>query len=224
MKRKRKRKIVGIILGAIFILGILLFYFLQTYWVHRKFHQTEEIECVHLLGWFTMEDRLKGERHTLTEPQPGDILVTLSTHSVGWRHGHAALVIDEDTTLECVTWGTKSQLCDIEHWETYSNCALLRVKGVTPEEQQAVVEYALEHLQGVDYHLSAGFIGEKAPVPEAPQFGLQCGYLVWYAWNYMGYDVDSDGGRLVTSYDLLHSELLEVIEIYGIDQNLEPIQ
>ena len=34
-----------------------------------------------------------------------------------------------------------------------------------------------------------------------------------------GYDLDSDGGRLVTSADLLHSDLLEVVQVYGMDYN-----
>ena len=68
---------------------------------------------------------------------------------------------------------------------------------------------------GVPYHLSAGFIGAKAPETDAPYFGVHCAYLVWYAWNHFGYDLDSDGGRLVTASDLLHSDLLEVVQLYG---------
>ena len=185
--------------------------------VQEKFFLNPRTECVPLLGWFTMEDRLTDVTYTLMDLQPGDILVTVSTHSLGWRHGHAALVIDEDTTLECVTWGEDSMLCDTDNWKNYSNCAVLRIKDVTTQQQQQVVEYALENLQGIPYHLSAGFIGEKAPEPKDRSFGLQCAYLVWYAWYQMGYDLDSDGGRLVSSYDLLGSELLEVVQIYGMD-------
>ena len=173
--------------------------------------------CTPLLGWFTREDRLADGTAVPVDLQPGDILVTLSTHTAGWRHGHAALVIDKDTALESIILGTDSCLVSTNRWYTYSGYAVLRVKGATPELQQQVVQYSLEHLQGVPYRLCAGFLGSKAPEPDAPQFGLHCSYLVWYAWNRFGYDLDSDGGRLVTSHDLLHSNQLEVIQLCGMD-------
>lgn len=224
MKKRCKNKI-WFVFVAVILMGWLSLYFLQTYWAHRNYkNPTDEVYCEHLLGWFTMEDRLVGKRHRLKDVQPGDILLTLSTHSMGWRHGHAGLVIDENTTLECVTWGEVSCLCNLRHWETYSNVALLRIKDVTQEQQQAVVAFALEHLVGVEYRLFAGFLGEKAPAPKEERFGLQCSYLVWYAWYQMGYDTDSDGGRLVSAYDILHADCVEVIEIYGMDEERIPFQ
>ena len=113
--------------------------------------------------------------------------------------------------------GTDSKLVNAAHWSTYSNYAVLRLKEITPELQQEIVAYSLEYLNGVPYHLTSGFIGPKAPDPDDWQFGLHCSYLVWYAWNHFGYDLDSDGGRLASSYDLLHSDLLEVVQVYGMD-------
>lgn len=182
------------------------------------FFDPPEAACSPLLGWFTREDRLVDARGTpLINLQPGDIIITLSTHSFGWRHGHAGLVIDENTTLECVVLGTDSKLMKSSHWTTYSNYAVLRLKDITPELQQEIAEYGTTTLLGVPYHLTSGFIGPKAPDPDDWQFGLHCSYLVWYAWNHFGYDLDSDGGRLASSYDLLHSDLLEVVQVYGMD-------
>ena len=175
--------------------------------------------CLPLLGWFTREDRFLRNQSPLVDLQPGDILVTLSTHTAGWRHGHAALVIDSETTLESIVLGTRSALVSSNHWTSYSNCAVLRIKNVTPELQRQIVEFSLEHLLNVPYHMTAGWIGPKAPSPDNILFGLHCSYLVWYAWNHLGYDLDSDGGRLVTAHDLLHSDLLEVVQLYGIDPN-----
>ena len=153
----------------------------------------------------------------LVDLQPGDILLTLSTHSLGWRHGHAALVIDENTTLECAVLGTDSSYGTTQYWRGCAEYCVLRVKDITPEQQREVAEYACDTLYGVPYHLTSGFIGPKAPEPDSAYFGLQCAYLVWYAWNHFGYDLDADGGRLVTAYDLLQSELLEVVQVYGMD-------
>lgn len=186
--------------------------------VQNQFFDGVEISCEPLLGWFTREDRLVEETGpNLVDLQPGDIILTLSTHSLGWRHGHAALVINEHTTLESAVLGQDSRLGSTKSWKTYSNYVVLRIKDVTSEQQQEVVEYALNTLKGVPYHLTSGFIGPKAPDPEDPQFGLHCSYLVWYAWNHFGYDADSDGGRLVSCYDLLHSDQLEIVQIYGMD-------
>lgn len=182
------------------------------------FFNPPQAECQPLLGWFTREDRLTNTSGPpLADLQPGDVVLTLSTHTFGWRHGHAGLVIDNGTTLECVVLGTDSTLVNAAHWSTYSNYVVLRLKDITPQLQEEIVTYSLDNLLGVPYHLTSGFIGPKAPDPKDWQFGLHCSYLVWYAWNHFGFDLDSDGGRLASSYDLLHSDLLEVVQVYGMD-------
>ena len=181
------------------------------------FFAPPEAQCTPLLGWFTREDRLEAPGTPLVDLQPGDILVTLSTHSAGWRHGHAGLAIQDGITLESIVLGTNSTLIHSAHWNTYSNYAVLRLKNITPELQQQVVDYSMEHLLGIPYRLTSGLFFPKAPAPEEGHFGLHCSYLVWYAWNQFSYDLDSDGGRLVSANDLLNSELLEVVQIYGMD-------
>lgn len=194
--------------------------------IQEQFFAPAEVDCAPMLGWYTREDRLKtadGEvvyAPYLADLQPGDIILTLSTHSLGWRHGHAGLVVETDQgiqTLECVVLGSNSTIMGVGAWRRYSNYAVLRVKGLDADERKACADYALSHLLDIPYHLSAGFIGPKAPDPDSFYFGLHCSYLVWYAWNAMGYDLDSDGGRLATTYDLLHSDRLELVQIYGMD-------
>lgn len=215
MKRRMRKRIYRAL--AIMLALFVCTYLLQHVWAHQK-KEAENVECIPLLGWFTMEDRIpKEEAVPLTDLQAGDIILTLSTHSLGWRHGHAGLILDGDTVLECTTWGQKSTIVNLKHWSTYSNYAVLRIKDVTEELQQDVVSFARENLCGVPYHLSAGFIGEKAPELEDAHFGLQCAYLVWYAWEHFGYDLDSDGGRLVTAYDILNSDLVEVVQSSGME-------
>lgn len=184
----------------------------------QSFFATPETTCRDLLGWFTKEERVKeAPVSALVDLQPGDILLTLSTHSAGWRHGHAGLVIDENTVLECGVWGQDSALCSASNFETYASYAHLRVKGATEETRKAVAEYAVQTLNGVPYHLSAGFLGPKAPEPTESYFGLQCAYLVWYAWQEFGVDLDADGGRLVVADDLLASPYLEIVQVYGME-------
>lgn len=220
-RRKRYKKYL-LRVAVLLAIAPVIVYFLQHIWAHRSgqkyLHQTADIVCTPVFGWFTREDRLAGgEGPELTDLQPGDILLTLSTHSLGWRHGHAALVIDEDTTLECALLGMDSCYGDTAYWRGLSQYCVLRIKDVTPQQQHQVVEYACKELCGVPYHLTAGFIGPKAPEPDSVYFGLQCSYLVWYAWNHFGYDLDGDGGRLVTCTDILQSDLLEVVQVYGME-------
>ena len=178
-------------------------------------------QCTPLLGWFTREDRLSQKTGIpLIDLQPGDILLTLSTHSAGWRHGHAGLAVDSDTVLESTVLGSNSTLVSAAHWTAYSNYVVLRLKQITPDLQQQVINYSLTHLIDVPYRLFAGLTEPKAPDPDSAWFGLHCSYLIWYAWNHFGYDLDSDGGRLVTAQDLLHSDLLEVVQVFGMDPHL----
>lgn len=194
--------------------------------VQQDFFARVRVSCEALLGWFTREDIIYDDDRSARAPvmadlQAGDIILTLSTHSLGWRHGHAGLVVEREdgslAVLECAVLGTDSKVMNTEHWRRYSNYAVLRVRDLDAEGRKAASDYALEHLVGIPYHLSAGFIGPKAPDPDSFYFGLHCSYLVWYAWNAMGYDLDSDGGRLASTYDLLHSDLLEIVQIYGMD-------
>ena len=220
MTVKGKTRCINSALWLGIMIGALSVYVVQQFVIHRlKCDQSGEVECVPLLGGFTREDRTVpggGVKFQFSDLQPGDILVTLSTHSLGWRHGHAALVLDEETTLESTVWGEDSSLGKTDSWKRYSGFAVLRVKDA-PEMGERVAEYAERELCGVPYHLSAGVLGEKAPDTEAPYFGVQCAYLVWYAWNSFGVDLDSDGGRLVTPADLLLSDKLEVVQLYGMD-------
>lgn len=183
----------------------------------NRFFDPPKAVCTPLLGWFTREDRLESEGTPLADLQPGDILLTLSTHTAGWHHGHAGLVIDSDTVLECVTLGTDSALVNAGHWNRYSNYAVVRLKDITPELQNDITAFALDTLTGVPYRLTAGLWGEKSLDPEEAGFGLHCAYLVWYAYDRFGYDLDSDGGRLVSTADLLNSHLVEVVQVYGMD-------
>lgn len=219
MAVKRKKCVKMLLCSGVTIAVVVSgVYVTQRFWAHRQEHHfAPDMVCTPLLGWFTREDRMVAEEEfSFKELKPGDILVTMSTHSLGWRHGHAALVLDEETTLESTVWGEDSSLGKTDSWKRYSGFAVLRVKDA-PEMGERVAEYAERELCGVPYHLSAGVLGEKAPDTEAPYFGVQCAYLVWYAWDSLGIDLDSDGGRLVTPADLLLSDKLEVVEVYGID-------
>ncbi len=188
----------------------------------EAFFNPPEVRCTALLGWFTREDQFTesqsgGHYRSLVDLQPGDILISLATHSFGWYHGHAAIVVDDYTVIESAVLGSNSQYGTTGKWCTYSNYAVLRIKNVTEEQQQELIAYCKENLMDIPYSLTSGIFGDKAPEPDSAFFGMQCSYLAWYAWYQNGYDLDSDGGRIVTPHDILHSPYVDVVQLYGMD-------
>lgn len=148
--------------------------------------------------------------------EDGDILLTSSSHTFGWRNGHAAIVADADsrTTLESVVLGQNSSLQSVDKWETYANFRILRLKGVSKEKRAEIASDAVSRLTDIPYGLLSvhknGVSSDKTPST------THCAHLVWYAYACAGYDLDSDGGYIVTPDDIADSPLLEIIQVYGI--------
>ena len=196
--------------------------------VQDQFWQERQVKCQSLFAMITMEDRLEtADGSTDYGPympalEAGDVILTFATHSVGWRHGHAGIVLDADrgVTLEAAVIGSDTQFMNAGHWRSYSNFMVLRLREMTPALQAELVDFCIQSLEGTPYHLTSGVFGDKAPDPESPGFGVQCAYVVWYAFQHFGHDVDGDGGRIVTVADLAASPLFEVVQVYGIDPAL----
>lgn len=190
-------------------------------YVQDQFFEKHSVQCTPLLGWFTRVDILVNQNRVpikgppLISIQPGDILISRSTHSLGWIHGHAALVLDEENTLETLALGQNSIISSTDSWRKYSNYAVLRIKDATPELRMQVAEYAKNHLLGIPYRLLSGMLWDKFIEEDSRFFGAQCAYLVWYAWAEFGVDVDGDGGQMVTPMDLMLSDKVEIVQVYG---------
>lgn len=155
--------------------------------------------------------------------EDGDILITGCSHVLGFRNGHAAIVVDAQKrmVLEAQVLGSPSVIVSLDKWERYPSFLVLRLKDADEEERARIAAFAKELLTGVPYHLTAG-IREKLPGTdikscdaEEPPSGTQCAHLVWYAYAHFGYDLDSNGGLFVTPDDIAGSEKLTVIQSYG---------
>lgn len=147
--------------------------------------------------------------------QNGDIIVTLSIHSLGWRHGHAAIVVDAEkgTTAQAVMIGEKSAFGHIGEWREFPLVAVLRPKNVNTEIIDEIVAFTEEKLIGIDYSLVSGILSgrDENTIPTT----THCAHYVWYAYKCFGIDIDSNGGRIVTPKEILHSDNLEVVQVYG---------
>lgn len=208
--------------------------------LQERFHATAEVECCRD-NLFTRSERLTNFRELVYDGNPaqlqvasagmteagalsefcfmptvqtGDILITFNGHVFGWRSGHAAIVVDagKHLTLEAIMPGFDSEICSLDDWQEYPGFALLRLKGASREEREQIAAYAQKYLTGLPYSLTA-FTDSDPP----PLSGTQCAHLVWYAYQHFGYDLDSDGGFVVTPDDLYHSGLLELVQVYGLN-------
>ncbi len=174
-------------------------------------------ECLSMFELVTYESRLMDENgyRAFAPPfvgvQAGDILLTFSTHTLGWAHGHAALVLDENTILECLSIGTVSRISDIKTWQKYADFIVLRPKTYDLELGKSVAEYASSNLIDIPYSL---FSDIKSQEIEG-ELTAHCSYIVWYAWNEFGLNLDSDKGIFVTPHDIMSSDKVEVIQIFG---------
>lgn len=148
--------------------------------------------------------------------EDGDILITFNSHFLGWRNGHAAIVIDAEKgrTLEALTLGKNSAILSVRSWSEKPSFAVLRLRGTTKKQRAEIAKYAEETLADVPYRLTAGLWETEDSAAEIP--GTHCAHLIWSAYKQFGYDLDSDGGRIVTPRDLYDSPMLEKIQIYGL--------
>jgi len=177
-------------------------------------------------GIITYEELLvneKGETKAGFDLAPlknGDIFMSPSTMSLGWRHGHNAIVVDAAgrRTLEAVLIGYDSMFQKADKWRKYPAFMILRLRSDAPGAgtiPDMAAEFAEKRLEGMPYGLLTGMI-DKNPDPDKISH-TQCAHIVWYPYMQLGFDLDSDGGWLVTPHDIAESSELEVVQIYGMD-------
>lgn len=169
---------------------------------------------------FTRQDRSSSkdrENVPMVPVEDGDILITFSSHTLGYKHGHAAIVIDgkRGLCLEAIMPGCRSKTSAVENWKSYAGFAILRLKNGDSRTRAAVADFAARDLQGIPYSLLSGVADPGDDI--AGCSAAQCAYLVWYAFSRFGYDLDGDGGRFVTVADLAKSPYLEVVQAFHID-------
>jgi uncharacterized protein YycO len=146
--------------------------------------------------------------------KPGYVLIMESSHSFGWRHGHAGIVLTKYTTVEAPIIGQPSMVYGIDTWTCYPSFIMLRLKDADDDKLKEIANGAKNNLVGIIYSPLAGVFNKKTgPRPET----VQCAHLVWQAFYNFGIDIDSDGGNIVTVNDIKNSDKFEIVQIYGYD-------
>lgn len=156
--------------------------------------------------------------YELAPLEDGDILITKSSHSLGYRNGHVGIVVDakEGITVEAICLGEPTVYERAASWLQFPDLIVLRLKEDPDHNAEKIAEDTKKYLVGVPYRLTAGIFGKKYKDP-AQITGTQCAHLIWEAYRMYGYDIDSDGGKIVTVKDICDSPLFEIVQIYGVD-------
>lgn len=187
---------------------------------HNYYIMKKDVECVREDFLAHHEYIVDAEGNILENPrfvdvQNGDILITLSMHSYGWRHGHCAIVTDasKGTIAQAVMVGKPTGYGNLTEWKRFPLVAVLRAKNLSAEQRAEVARFVEAHLMGIEYSLFAGVFGgrDMDTIPKS----TQCAHFIWYAYKKFGVDIDSNGGTKTTPQDILKSENLEVIQVYG---------
>ncbi len=167
----------------------------------------------------TMHDIVANYTAPVAPLEDGDVLVSSSCHTFGWRNGHAAIVTNAktQTTLESVSLGYNSSFGSAGWFRSASNFIVLRLKEeyAGKEERAEIAAWAAEHLYDVPYSLLVGFTIPKDQGADVA--ATHCSHLVWSAYRYFGFDIDSDGGPVVTARDIANSPYFEIVQVYGFD-------
>jgi len=148
----------------------------------------------------------------------GYILITKSSHSLGWRHGHSAIITDavNGYALEAVALGQNSESKDINDWRVYPSFIMLKLKDTSQETLSEIASFAKDNMNDIPYTLTVGLFNKKNPDIENLK-STHCAHLVWYSFKQFDYDIDSNGSLLITPKDIANSDLFEIVQIYGID-------
>ncbi len=189
-------------------------------YAQTSFFNSPTIECTKnsIISW--QEQNINGFVPDIIGIENGDILVSFCTHTYGWRNGHVGIVVDakEGKTLEAIVMGQDSCIQNVDKWRRYPAFIVLRLKNVSKEKREEIAEYALENMKGIPY----GFVTDVAEHIIKGEFEIgdtDCSHLIWRSYKNFGYDLDSDGGIIVTPRDIAESPLLEVVQVYGIDMD-----
>lgn len=184
----------------------------------RQYFEEAEYETEMIFFPIVMTEQKKGALLKVAPLERGDVLVSLTTHTLGFRHGHAGMVLNGETgeILEHFVLGETSKTGRVYSFRGYPTFAVLRYKE--KEIAKAAADYAEENLVGIPYNPLAGII-KKDKSDENPISSSQCSHLVWQAYRAVGADIDGNGGFLVLPKDFLKCRDFEIVQIYGIKVN-----
>lgn len=161
----------------------------------------------------------RDDYYRLYDLQPGDVLLTKSTHTLCYRHGHSALYIGDGLLLEAAAIGLPTDTAQAELWGQYPSGIHLRLKESVAQQQGTdsatlgaqATEFAKEKLSDDKYHLFSGAFGIGTKTDHT-----QCAHLIYAAYQSCGIEVSAKDFP-VTPHSLLESGQFEILRYWGFD-------
>lgn len=184
--------------------------------LNKLYFNMPETKVTYIAYPITIEENNKTQRTPFVNLKKGDILISFNTHTFDWRHGHCAMVLDaeKDILLEHISVGNTSCTTNTASWGRYPGFLVLRHSD--ENVGVAAAEYANNKLVGVKYNIFAGMLKKDKSVDEVVD-ASHCSHIIWQAYKAVGVDLDYNGGRIVTPRDISKSDILKVVQIYGIN-------
>ena len=146
--------------------------------------------------------------------QDGDIIYSPSTYISFINISHAAIAVSGGNfVVEAYGYGNPTQYSSTGSFFIYPEFVVLRPKA-GKEAGEMAARYVEENMLDVPYDILTGILGKKAPEKLKT---THCSHLPWYAYYMTGIDVDSNGGKIVTPKDILNSDELEIVQVFGMD-------
>ena len=150
----------------------------------------------------------------LSDIQAGDILITKSSFTLFYRHGHVGLVVDADEGLviEALGYGNYSRLEPLEDWNKYPTVKVLRLKNGDENLINSMVEMTIAEFLDIPYSIFAR--GNDLS-------RTHCSALIWKIFYEKGINLNSSNRPFVTPRSIANSPYLEVIQSYGFNSQLK---
>lgn len=160
-------------------------------------------------------DRKGGVPYEYPILRDGDVICCFSTYLSFIEIGHCGIVIDGERGIiaESAGYSTELKLVSAEGFFTCTSFIVLR-PDCDEEIRSAAVEYVKENMLGAKYDILAGIFEKK---DREPLRATHCSHAVWYAYNKVGVEIDSNGGKIVTPKDISLSENLKIVAVRGVD-------
>lgn len=166
--------------------------------------------------WMLDLDGSRGWYYPMVPLKEGDILLTPNSYSFGWRQGHSALVVDveEGLTLESVVLGQNSTTQWVGKWQGFPAVIVLQHKEESLGAKAA--QLAMEYLYDIPYTLTIGVLSNKYRTFDTIK-STNCSHLVWQVYQWLGTDIDGNGGVQAFPQDIGQSDQLEIVQIWGVN-------
>lgn len=126
--------------------------------IQESYFKKREVVRERFAPW-TCWEKIEDDYAVIGEVRAGDIIVTSATHVLGFRYGHAALIVADDGTLiEANTPDSKSHRTWVSVFNDYASFMILRPdpERISDETRLNIAAYANEELTGIPYTVLRG--------------------------------------------------------------------